>query len=178
MSVHRGWIAAAVLGAACGGRDAGAGDWQFHVDTLGPEAGGGTRQISWLRVSGQEGSPGAERSRAVILSFDCFKGNASSTIMTDQALRQGTAEIELRLDSAAPRRIPAFAGTTPTGGKVVLTMALDSVLALLGGHQQARIEYADGAGSSRTLATFPVAGLERHRASFLATCSGSATAPR
>jgi hypothetical protein len=45
------------------------------------------------------------------------------------------------------------------------------MLVLLSGHQRALIEYADGAGSSRTIAEFPVAGLEKYRGPFLAACA-------
>jgi hypothetical protein len=159
--------------AACGGRDAGSGPgaWQFEVDTIRSEIDGGVRQTSWLRAVGKEGPEGAPRTDAVILSFDCFRGNTSSTIMTEQALRQGSVETRLRVDSDPPLRIPGFAGTTPTGGQVVLTIPQDSVLAILSGHQRALIEYADGAGSSRTIAEFPVAGLEGYRGPFLAACA-------
>jgi hypothetical protein len=53
-----------------------------------------------------------------------------------------------------------------------LTIPQDSLLAALGGHQRAMIEYADGAGSSRTTAEFPLAGLETYRERFLASCAG------
>jgi hypothetical protein len=158
---------------ACGGHDAslGIGRWQFHVDTIRSEPEGSVRQTSWLRTAGKEGPEGAERTDAVILSFDCFRGNASSTIMTDQALRQGSVETRLKLDADPPRRIAGFAGTTSAGGKVVLTIPPDSMLAILSGHQHALIDYADGAGSSRTTAEFSLAGLEQHRAPFLAACA-------
>jgi hypothetical protein len=98
--------------------------------------------------------------------------------MTDQALRQGSVEVQLKLDADPPRRIPGFAGTTPTGGQLVLTIPQDSVLALLSGHQRATVEYADGAGSSRTTAVFPVAGLEKHREPFLAACARRSGEPK
>jgi hypothetical protein len=91
--------------------------------------------------------------------------------MTDQALRQGTVETSFTLDSGSPQRIPGFAGTTPTGGQVVFTIPLDSALALLTSHQHALIEYADGAGSSRTVAEFPLTGLEKYRSAFVAACA-------
>jgi hypothetical protein len=94
-----------------------------------------------------------------------------STIMTDQALRQGSVQVQLRLDADPPRRLPGFAGTTATGGQLVLTVPQDSVLALLSGHRRATIEYADGAGSSKSTAVFSVAGLEKFRAPFLAACA-------
>ena len=93
--------------------------------------------------------------------------------MTEQALRQGSVEVEVGLDAERPRRVPGFAGTTPTGGQVVFTMPLDSVVDLVSGHQRATIEYADGAGSSRTTAVFPLAGLEVFRERFLAVCAHS-----
>jgi hypothetical protein len=166
-------LSAIVLVAACGGRDGGSGTgaWQFNVDTIRSETGGSVRQTSWLRAVGEEGSEGAAKADAVILSFDCFRGNTSSTIMTEQVLRQGSVEIRLKVDSDPPRRIPGFAGTTASGGQVVLTIPQDSVLALLSGHQRVTIEYADGAGSSRTTAVFPVAGLEKYREPFLAACA-------
>jgi hypothetical protein len=151
----------AVTLGGCGGDDA-AGAWEFKVDSA--------QQSSWLRVVGQEQSEGAARPKAVILSFDCLPDLARSTIMTDQALRQGTAEARLTVDSGTPSRLEAFAGTTPTGGQVVLTMDQDSLLALLQGRQRAVIEYADGAGSSKTRAEFPLAGLETYRDSFTAAC--------
>lgn len=156
---------------ACHGRASRTGDWQLHVDTLRSQADGGVRQTVWLRTTGKEGPPGEVRRSAAVLSFDCFRGNASSTIMTDQALRQGSVEIRLTLDSTRPRRIPGFAGTTATGGKVLLTIPQDSVLGLLTGHRRAVVDYADGAGSSRTTAEFPVAGLAQHRTAFLAACA-------
>jgi hypothetical protein len=91
--------------------------------------------------------------------------------MTDQALRQGSVEVQLTLDADPPRRLPGFAGTTPTGGQLVLTVPQDSVLALLSGHQHATIDYADGAESSKSTAVFSVAGLEKFRAPFLAACA-------
>jgi hypothetical protein len=54
---------------------------------------------------------------------------------------------------------------------VVLTIPQDSLLAALSGHQRAVIEYADGAGSSRTIAEFPIAGVETYRDRFLAACA-------
>jgi hypothetical protein len=166
-------LSAIVFVAACGGRDGGSGTgaWQFNVDTIRSETDGSVRQTSWLRAVGAEGSEGAAQTDPVILSFDCFRGNTSSTIMTDQALRQGSVETRLKVDADPPRRIPGFAGTTASGGQVVLTISQDSMLALLSGHQRVTIEYADGAGSSRTIAVFPVAGLEQYREPFLAACA-------
>ena len=167
-----GALSALVLLAACGGHeaDSGAGIWQFKVDTTRSGTDSSVRETSSLRVIGQERPEGAAETKAVVLSFDCFRDNAISTIMTDQALRQGTAEARLTLDAGKPRRIPGFAGTTPSGGQLVLTIPQDSMLALLSRHQRARIEYVDGAGSSRTIAQFPIAGLEKYRGPFLAAC--------
>ena len=166
-------LSAVVLVTACGGRDAGssAGNWQFKVDTTRSEADSSARETSSLRVTGKEGSEGATETRAVALSFDCFRDNAISTILTDQALRQGTAEARLTLDAGKPRRIPGFAGTTASGGQLVLTIPQDSMLALLSRHQHASIEYVDGAGSSKTIAEFPLAGLEKYRGPFRAACA-------
>ena len=165
-------LSAVVLLAACGGRDAasGAGGWQLKVDTTRSEADSSVRALSSLRVIGQERPDGAAETKAVVLSFDCFKDNALSTIMTDQALRQGTAEARLTLDAGKPRRIPGFAGTTPSGGQLVLTIPQDSMLALLSRHQHASIEYVDGAGSSKTVAEFALAGLEKYRSQFRVAC--------
>jgi hypothetical protein len=162
-----------LVAAACGGRDGGSGTgaWRFTVDTARSETDGSAHETSSLRTIGKEHPEGATGANAVILSFDCFSDNAITTILTDQALRQGTVETRLTVDAGSPRRIPGFAGTTPSGGQVVLTIPQDSMLALLSGHQQALIEYADGAGSSRTIAEFPVAGLEQHRAQFSAACA-------
>ncbi len=160
----RSWAAviAVIVLAGCGKRDAepGAGDWEFKAG-----------RTSWLRVVGQEGPEGKPRTKPVILSFDCLPDNAASTIMTDQSLRQGTAEARVTVDRNPPLTLPAFAGTTASGGQVVLTISQDSLLGLLGGHQRAVIEYADGAGSSRTTAEFPVAGVETYRDRFLAACA-------
>ena len=162
-----------VLVAACGGHDSGSvsGSWQLMVDTTRSEADSGTRATSSLRVVGQERREGAAETKLVVLSFDCFRDNAISTIMTDQALRQGTAEARVTLDAGKPRRIPGFAGTTSSGGQLVLTIPQDSMLALLSRHQRARIEYEDGAGSSKTVAEFPLAGLEKVRGPFRAACA-------
>jgi hypothetical protein len=166
-------LAAVVVVTGCGCRNAepGAGAWQFNVDTVRSASGGNLRQTSWLRVVGQEGAQGEPRTKPVILSFDCLPDNASSRIMTDQAIRQGSVETRLTVDQNPPRRLPAFTGTTPSGGQVVLTIPQDSLLAMLSGHQRAVIEYADGAGSSRTTAEFPLAGLETYRGPFLAACA-------
>jgi hypothetical protein len=166
-------LSALVLLAACGvGRDAAstAGSWQFKVDTTRSETDSIARETSSLRVIGQERPDGAAETKSAVLSFDCFRDNALSTIMTDQALRQGTAEARLTLDAGKPRRIPGFAGTTPSGGQLVLTIPQDSMLALLSRHQHASIEYVDGAGSSKTVAEFALAGLEKYRSQFRAAC--------
>jgi hypothetical protein len=164
-------LSAVVLVAACGGRDAGsgAGSWQFKVDTTRTD--GSVRETSWLRAVGKEHPEGAAGANAVIFSFDCVGDKAISTIMTDQALRQGSVKVRLTVDAGSPRRIPGFAGTTSSGGQVVLTIPQDSMLVLLTGHQRALIEYADGAGSSKTIAEFPIAGLEKYRGPFLAACA-------
>ncbi len=168
-------FALGALGAAagCGERDPTlhAGAWQFKVDTMPSQGGGGVDQRSFLRVVGQEGPEGEGRTKPVILSFDCLPGQASSTIMTDQALRQGSVEAKVTVDGGSPLRLPGFAGTTPSGGQVVLTVRQDSLLAALSGHGRAVVEYADGAGSSHTTAEFPLAGLEKFRETFLAACA-------
>jgi hypothetical protein len=163
-------LSAIVLLAACGGRDAGSA-WQFKVDTTRAETEGSVRETSSLRSIGKERPEGAAGTNAVILSFDCLGDKAISTILTDQALRQGSVLTRLTVDADSPRRIPGFAGTTPSGGQVVLTIPQDSMLVLLSGHQRALIEYADGAGSYKTTAEFPVAGLEKYRGPFLAVCA-------
>ena len=166
-------LSALVLLAACGGRDAGSGadSWQLKVDSTRSETDSSASETSSLRVIGQERPEGAAETKPAVLSFDCFRDNALSTIMTDQALRQGTAEARLTLDAGKPRRIPGFAGTTPSGGQLVLTIPQDSMLALLSRHQHASIEYVDGAGSSKTVAEFPLAGLEKYRGPFRAACA-------
>lgn len=162
-------ILTAVLIVGCGGEDESNGPWQFNVDTVTSD--GTARQTSWLRSVGKEGPEGEPRTEAAILSFDCFRGNTSTTIMTDQALRQGSVDLRMTVDSAPPRTVPGFAGTTPTGGMVVLTITQDSMLGILSGHQRVLFEYADGAGSYKTTAEFPVTGVEKHRAPFLAACA-------
>jgi hypothetical protein len=174
--VIRAWrarLATAVLAmcSGCGDADQKAGAWEFKVDTVSSDGGGSVHQTSWLRVVGQEGAAGEPRKRAVILSFDCLPDDATTRIMTDQSLRQGSVESRLTLDADPPLRVPGFAGTTPTGGQMVLTIPQDSLLAALDGHQRAIIEYADGAGSSKTTAEFPLAGLETFRERFLASCA-------
>ena len=154
--------------AACGGRDAG--DWTMRVDTLRTGADPNARVAASLRTNGKEGPDGAAPTHDVVLSLDCFGDNATVAIMTDQALRQGSTDVRLRVDRARPRKIKGFAGTTSTGGKVLLTIAQDSLLTWLNGHRRGVVSYADGAGSYKTTAEFPIVGLERHRASFLAAC--------
>jgi hypothetical protein len=161
---------AGLLVAACGGRDTG-GDWTMRVDTVRAGAEPGTRLTASLRTDGKEGAEGAAPTHAVVLSLDCFGDNETVAIMTDQALRQGSTDVRLRVDNAPARKIKAFAGTTSTGGKVLLTIAQDSLLAWLNGHRRAVVSYADGAGSYKTTAEFPIGGLERHRAPFLAACA-------
>jgi hypothetical protein len=166
-------LAALALVGGCGGGDHGSreGAWEFRADTTQSDRESATRSTTWLRAVGKEGPPGEPQTKPVILSFDCLPGRAISTIMTNQALRQGSAEVRLQLDAGPPRRLPGFAGTTPTGGQLVLTPPQDSVLGLLLGHQRATIEYSDGAGSSKTTAVFSLAGLEKYRAPFLAACA-------
>jgi hypothetical protein len=164
--------ALALVGACTGGdRASREGAWEFRVDTVRSDSDGGIRATTWLRAVGNEGPPGAAQTKAVMLSFDCLPGHTSSAIMTDQALRQGSVEVQLRLDADRPRRFSGFAGTTATGGQLVLTVPQDSLLALLSGHRRATIEYADAAGSSKSTAVFSVAGVEKFRAPFLAACA-------
>jgi hypothetical protein len=160
---------AALLLAACGSRDAG-GDWAMRVDTLQSAGEAGTRTTTSLRTTGKEGPDGEAPTHDVVLSFDCFGDNATVAIMTNQSLRQGSTTVKVSVDSAAPRRIQGFAGTTTTGGKVLLTMAQDSLLAWLTGHRRATVHYADGAGSYKTTAEFPIGGLDRRRTAFLTAC--------
>jgi hypothetical protein len=159
-------LAAVVIGSgsACAGGEPDAGAWEFKVDTAG--------QTAWLRVVGEEKGNGDQRGRAAILSFDCIPEGARTTIITDQVLRQGSTESRVSLDGGEPHTYPGFAGTTPTGGQVVLTVRQDSLLASLARHQRAVIAYEDGAGSSKTTAEFPLAGLETYRQRFLAACAG------
>jgi hypothetical protein len=158
-----------LLLAACGRRDAG-GDWTMRVDTA--RTGGESTQVTAsLRTDGKEGPEGQAPTKPVVLSFDCFGDNATVAIMTDQALRQGSTDVRMSVDSARPRTLKGFAGTTSTGGKVLLTIGQDSLLRLLRGHRHVTIDYADGAGSYTTTAVFPISGLERHAAPFLAACT-------
>ena len=167
---------AGLLLAACGGRDTG--DWTMRVDTVRAGGEAGPRTTVSLRTNGKEGPEGAPPKRDVALSFDCFGENATVAIMTNQALRQGSTDVRVSVDSGAPRTIEGFAGTTSTGGKVLLTIAQDSLLAWLSGHRRATVSYADGAGSSKTTAEFPVGGLARERAAFLAACGRRAESAR
>jgi hypothetical protein len=171
-------VLAVVLGAlgtaaGCGEGDSTlhAGAWQFNVDTTPSQGGEGVRQRSFLRVVGQEGPQSEPKTKSVILSFDCLPDQASSTVMTEQALRQGSVEARITVDGGSALQLPGFAGTTPSGGQVVLTVRQDSLLAALSGHERAVVEYADGAGSSHTTAEFPLAGLEKFRETFLAACA-------
>lgn len=160
-------VALATL-AACGGGSRAEGPWEFKADS-----GPGARPTAWLRTVGKEGPRGEPEKASVVLSLDCRADHTGATIITQQSLRQGSVEIEMTLDAEPPRRISGFAGTTGTGGQVVLTIPLDSVLALLAGHRRATVDYEDGAGSSRTTAVFPIAGLEARRAEFIAACDRS-----
>ena len=173
-------LSALALVGACTGGDRGSREsaWEFRVDTVRSDSDGGIRSSTWLRTVGKEGARGAPQTKAVVLSFDCLPGHTSSTIMTDQALRQGSVEVQLKLDADPPRRVPGFAGTTPSGGQLVLTLPQDSVLALLSGHQRATVDYVDGAGSSKSTAVFSVAGLEKYRTSFLAACARRGGEPK
>jgi hypothetical protein len=160
-------LAALALLAACGDRRA-EGSWEFKIDSS-----SGARPAAWLRSAGKEGPRGEPQKVDAVLSLDCRADHTGATILTRQSLRQGSVEAELTLDTGKPRRIPGFAGTTGTGGQLVLTVSLDSTLALLAGHRQATLDYEDGAGSSKTTAVFPIAGLEARRAEFVAACDRS-----
>ena len=122
---------------------------------------------------GQEGPRGEPQKTSVVLSLDCRADHTGATILTPQSLRQGSVEAELSLDGGPARRIPASPGRRATSGQLVLTVSLDSVLALLSGHQRASLDYEDGAGSSKTTAVFPIAGVEARRAEFIAACDRS-----
>lgn len=164
------WLSGLLLG-ACGGRDKGGGsDWTMRADTVHAGGTAGTRVTAALRTSGKEGPEGEAPTRPVVLSLDCFGGNATVAIMTDQALRQGSTDLRLSVDSAPPLAIKGFAGTTATGGKVLLMISQERALTWFKGHRRATVHYADGAGSYKTTAEFPVAGIEKHRAAFLAAC--------
>jgi hypothetical protein len=165
-------LAGLALLMACSGsnRGAGTGSWELGVDTIRSDA--GVRAVPRLRVVGKEGPQGAPQTEAVVLSFDCLPGHPVTTVLTNQALRQGSVDVALTLDADQPRRLPGFAGTTPSGGQLVFTVPLDSMLVLIRGHQRATVEYADGAGSSKTTAMFAVAGLEKFEGRFRASCPG------
>ncbi len=122
---------------------------------------------------GKEGPRGKPQTVSTILSLDCRADHTGATIITEQPLRQGSVEVEMKLDADPVPRISGFAGTTETGGQLVLTVPLDSVLGLLTGHQRATVDYEDGAGSSKTTAVFPVAGLETRHEGFVAACERS-----
>jgi hypothetical protein len=154
--------------AACGDRGRAQGPWEFKIDSA-----AGARPAASLRSVGTEGPRGEPEKNAVVLSLDCRADHTGATILTRQSLRQGSVEAELKLDKGPARRVPGFAGTTGTSGQLVLTVSLDSVLALLAGHQRATVNYEDGASSSRTTAVFPVAGLEARQAEFIAACDRS-----
>ena len=140
------------------------------VDTTASEADSGGRRHR--RFASAAGAPeGAAETKAVVLSFDCFKEQRHQHHHDRQAFGRADAEARLTLDAGKPRRIPGFAGTTPSGGQLVLTIPQDSMLALLGRHQHASVEYVDGAGSSKTVAEFPLAGLEEYRSQFRAACA-------
>ena len=162
-------LAALAVLAACGDRGSkAAGSWEFKIDSS-----VGAHPAAYLRSVGQEGPSGEPQKNPVVLSLDCRADHTGATILTQQPLRQGSTEIEMTLDAAAAQRIPGFAGTTGTTGQLVLTVSLDSVLALLAGHRRATVGYEDGAGSSKTTAVFPIDGLEAGRAEFIAACDRS-----
>jgi len=154
--------------AACNHDGKTAGPWAFKVDST-----AAAKPAASLRSVGQEGPRGEPQKNPVVLSLDCRSDHTGATILTQQSLRQGSVDAELTLDADKARRIPGFAGTAGNSGQLVVTIALDSVLALLAGHQRATIEYEDGAGSSKTTAVFPIAGLEARRAEFTAACDRS-----
>jgi hypothetical protein len=161
-------LTAFALLSACGGRGGRAeGPWELKVDSA------GAGPTASLRSVGQEGPRGEAQKGPSVLSLDCRPDHTGATILTAQSLRQGSVEVEMTLDAERPRRIPGFAGTTESGGQLVLTISLDSALALLAGHQRAAVDYEDGAGSSRTTAVFPIGGLEARRAEFVAACDRS-----
>jgi hypothetical protein len=161
-------LAAIATLAACGDQGKAEGPWEFKVDSS-----AGARPAASLRSVGQEGPRGEPQKAPVVLSLDCRADHTGATILTQQSLRQGSVDAELTLDADQPHRLPGFAGTTGTSGQLVLTVSLDSVLALLAGHQRATVDYEDGAGSSKTTAVFPIAGLESRRAAFVAACDRS-----
>jgi hypothetical protein len=154
---------------ACGDRGSKAeGSWEFKTDS-----GAGAHPAAWLRSIGKEGPRGEPQKTAVVLSLDCRADHTGATILTEQPLRQGSVDVELTLDAGPPHRVPGFAGVTGNTGQLVLTVSLDSVLALLAGHRTATVNYEDGAGSSKTTAVFPIDGLDGRSAGFIAACDRS-----
>jgi hypothetical protein len=173
-------LSAFAIVAACTGKDraGGEGEWELGADSVRSDGEAGVRAVPRLRVVGKEGPQGAPQTKAVVLSFDCLPGHPISTIMTNQSLRQGSVDLKLTLDTGPAHELPGFAGTTPSGGQLVFTIPQDSMLALLRGHQRATIEYSDGAGSSKSTAVFSVAGLEKYRAQFQASCAREKDQPK
>jgi hypothetical protein len=160
-------LAALAILSGCGDRGRAEGPWEFKVDSS------GAAPAASLRSVGKEGPRGEPQKSEAVLSLDCRADHTGATILTGQALRQGSVDAELTLDAAPKRKLPGFAGTTESGGQLVLTISLDSVLTLLAGHQRATVDYEDGAGSSKTTAIFPIAGLDARRAEFIAACDRS-----
>jgi hypothetical protein len=160
-------LAAIVTLTGCGERARVEGPWEFKVDSS------GARPAASLRSAGKEGPRGEPQKAEAVFSLDCRADHTGATILTAQALRQGSVDVEITLDAERPRKLPGFAGTTESGGQLVLTIPLDSVLTLLQGHRRVTVNYEDGAGSSKTTAIFPVDGLEARRAEFIGACDRS-----
>jgi hypothetical protein len=154
---------------ACGGeRDPSL--WMLQVDTLRSDTDGSVRLATSLEVLGKDGLEGYPRDREARLRFDCRSGTgAFAAVLTTRHLASGTAALRIRLDSLPPYSALAATGTYGEWGMVYIS-EWSALLDRLRGHRSMLLEYS-AAETPRSVAEFPVAGIDSLRPRFLAACA-------
>jgi hypothetical protein len=144
--------------------------WYYTVDTVRSEMDGQVKYTSTLQVFGDEGAEGAPRDKVASLVFDCRAGvTPSASLLTDDPLDQGEAEVRIRLDSLPAVSWRGFSGSYNKGGLVLLG-EMRTFLDTLSGHQRVLVEYAGANRVGKTIAEFRVAGLDTLRTRFVESC--------
>jgi hypothetical protein len=144
--------------------------WMLQVDTLRSDIDGSVRLATTLEVLGKEGLKGEPRDRAVRLRFDCRRGTgAFAAVLTPRALGSGSATLRIRLDSLLPYPVLAVSGAFGEWGMVYIS-EWSALLDSLRRHRSMLLEYS-GVQAPRTVAEFPVVGIDSLRPRFLEACA-------
>ena len=157
-----------VLAAAACGEEPEPAQWMLQVDTL--RSDGVVRLATTLEVVSKKGSEGEPREESVRLRFECRSGTgAFAAVLTPRELGSGSASLRVRLDSQPPYSVSAVSGAFGEWGMVYIS-EWSALLDSLRGHRSMLVEYA-GARTPRTVAEFPVTGIDSFRPLFLEACA-------